>query len=221
VEISEFVAKHPLLFHMAEAGTWPQIEKHGLLSTSALLDLFGVSGDARFAIESVRRSEIVTITHPEDNLTAQIRDNKPLRGQFLVCLPGTTPQQFFELLNGKVFFWVSRQRLERLIAARAYRTRAHDVLSIDSADLLAKYFDKASLASINTGSTLYPTAPARGHETFVPIDQFDWEAARRARGRQNAIVELAIEYAVPDIAQFAAKVERRQNGHPSQILFER
>lgn len=42
----------PRLFHMAEAGSWPMIREHGLLSTSALLDLFGVVGSNRDVIES-------------------------------------------------------------------------------------------------------------------------------------------------------------------------
>ena len=37
---------HPRLFHMAAARAWPQIARHGLLSTAAILDLAGVPGDA-------------------------------------------------------------------------------------------------------------------------------------------------------------------------------
>jgi hypothetical protein len=54
----------PRLYHMAEAGSWPSIERHGLLSTTALLDLFEISGPRREAIESARRPESVKITHP-------------------------------------------------------------------------------------------------------------------------------------------------------------
>lgn len=218
--VSDFIGKHPLLFHMAEAGTWPKIQRHGLLSTSALLDLYGVDGDERFVVESMRRPQIVDITHAVHG-TAQIRDNKPLREQFLTCLPGTTHQEFIELLNGKVFFWVSPERLETLIRARAYRRRAHDVLTVDAAALLASHLDRASVASINTGATLYPSAPARGRETFAAVEEFDWDAARRARGRKNAIVELTIDYAVPDITDVLVKVERRQAAEPKKVLWER
>ena len=47
--------------------------------------------------------------------------------------------------------------------------------------MLARHRDAVTLASINTGSTLYPSAPPRGTETFVPIEQVDWEAARLRR----------------------------------------
>lgn len=219
MQVYEFLEKHPRLFHMAEAGSWPQIQQYGLRSTAALLDLFEVTGDERFAIESMRRPQIVTITHPLHG-TAQIRDNKPLRANFLKCLPGTTPQQFFELLNRKVFFWVAPERLETLISARAYRKRAHDVLIVDAAALLARHVGQASLAAINSGSTLYPSAPPRGAETFVALEEFDWEKARRARGRANAIVELTVEYVVPDVSDVLVRVERRQNDRPAEVLWE-
>ncbi len=42
---AEYIAdRWPRLFHVAEAGSWPSIQAHGLLSTSALLDLFGSAG---------------------------------------------------------------------------------------------------------------------------------------------------------------------------------
>jgi len=63
---------------MAEAGSWPSIRRHGLLSTSALLDLFEVTGVERVRLESQRRPETVKIEHPEHG-EALIRDQKPLR----------------------------------------------------------------------------------------------------------------------------------------------
>jgi hypothetical protein len=42
----------------------PYIEQSGLLSTSAFLDLFEVSGDARQKLEDEHRAESVTLRHP-------------------------------------------------------------------------------------------------------------------------------------------------------------
>lgn len=39
VDPGELAERYPRLFHMAAAGSWPSIERHGLLSTSALLDI--------------------------------------------------------------------------------------------------------------------------------------------------------------------------------------
>jgi hypothetical protein len=153
---------------------------------------------------------------------ALIRDNKPLREQFLVeCLVGMSLCEWYQTLNRKVFFWVRPERLETLLGARAYRDRAHDVLTVETRALLARHEAETTLAAINTGATLYPSAPQRGPETFVPIAEYDWEAMRRWRGRESAIVELAVDYAVPDIEAVTLKVERRRAEDPAVVLWRR
>lgn len=220
MDVDDFIARHPCLFHMAESETWPQIQRHGLLSTTALLDHFEINGPRRFEIESMRRPQIVEIEHPVHG-RAQIRDNKPLREQFLEeCLRDMSLQQWYELLNRKVFFWVRPERLETLLNARAYRSRAHDILTLDTAAVLDRHGDTAALASINTGATLYPSAPARGPNTFAAVTNFDFEEARRRRGAAEAVVELTVDYAVPDIEGLVLKVERRQQGAAPQVLWE-
>jgi len=205
---------------MAEADTWTQIQRHGLLSTTALLDLFEIARTERFEIESKRRPEIVTIEHAIHG-RAQIRDNKPLREQFLAqSLQGMSLQEWYELLNRKVFFWVRAKRLETLLRARAYRGRAHDVLTLDTAAVLETHGASAALASINSGATLYPSAPMRGPQTFARVADFDFDAARRRRGANEAIVELTVDYAVPDLPGLVLKVERRQQGLPSRTLWQ-
>ena len=64
--------RYPVLCHMAEAGTWPSIAANGLLSTTALLDLFEANGSAR-DIHDWRRlleSVIATLTPPVFGLLA-------------------------------------------------------------------------------------------------------------------------------------------------------
>lgn len=63
-ELDEMIEDCPTLYHMAEVGSWPSIRTHGLLSTSAVLDLVELSGSARFEVESARRPESVEIAHP-------------------------------------------------------------------------------------------------------------------------------------------------------------
>jgi hypothetical protein len=218
VDIDALIARHPRLLHMTEAGSWPQIERHGLLSTSALLDLYGVRGERRAAIESRRRPENVELSDPGLGRVL-IRDNVPLRERHLHMLPGTTEREYCELLNGKVFFWLSEERLQTLIGARLNRGRAHDVLTLDTAALLARHGAAVSLTAINTGSTLYPSAPARGRETFVPVARFDFDAARRRRGPRNAIAELTVDRAVPDVLELLVAVERRRAGESPQTLW--
>ena len=49
VKTEDLIARHPEVFHVASADSWPSIAKYGLLSTSALLDLHRVSESERAA----------------------------------------------------------------------------------------------------------------------------------------------------------------------------
>jgi hypothetical protein len=55
---------YPFIYHMAEDGSWDSIRQRGSMSTSALLDLFEIEGERRFAIESQHRPESVRLEHP-------------------------------------------------------------------------------------------------------------------------------------------------------------
>jgi hypothetical protein len=146
---------------MAESGSWESIRERGLLSTSALLDLFEVEVEERFDIESTRRSEIVQLKHPEHGM-ALIRDNKPMQEKSLEkCLHGMTPREWYERLSRRVFFWVEWERLLKLLGARAYRDRPHLVLKVDAAKLLERHVDRVALSPINSGATfaMNPAAP--------------------------------------------------------------
>lgn len=182
-----------------------------MLSTTALLDLFEVGGEERRGIESRRRPGIVEITHPEHG-AARIRDNKPLQDKALEkCLSGMSVPQWYENLNRRVFFWVSWKRLERLLGAKAYRDRAHLILELDTAGLVAAHAGNVSLSPINSGATFSMGPAARGPETFRRIE--DYPEARE-------IVELAVDYAVPDIAEHVLRVTRRRTGEEPETIHE-
>src|SRR5438128_1801131 len=131
MNVDELIATYPRLYHMAEAGSWSGITRHGLLSTSALLDLFEVAEDERESLESRSRAESEKIVHA-DHGTAIIRDQIPLReGPLAQCLVGMTPTEWYRELNRRVFFWLDEGRVGRLLLGRAYRDHAHDVLTVD------------------------------------------------------------------------------------------
>lgn len=220
MDVDAFIERHPRLFHMAEAGSWTSIRERGLLSTTALLDLFEYSGEKRRLIESARRPDIITIEHAVHG-TAMIRDNKPLREQFLLeCLEDMTPIQWYELLNRKSFFWVSPTKLTKLLGARAYRNRAHDVVVVDTRRLVERDLDRIALAPINTGATLYPSASPRGSRTFQPIADYDLPAMIRWRGKEDAIAELAVDYSVPAIEDVVIRVERCERDRTVEVIWE-
>ena len=77
IAVDELCERFPRLYHMAQLGSWPSIQEHGLLSTTALLDLFELRGDERFRIESCHRPESIPIDNSKYG-RAVIRDQKPM-----------------------------------------------------------------------------------------------------------------------------------------------
>ena len=204
----EFIARYPRLWHMAEADSWDSIRKRGLLSTTALLDLFEINGARRLELESSRRPASVTITHPAHG-SAIIRDNIPLIEKVLTrTLVGMTPREWYETLNGRVFFWVSEARLDRLRNAPAYREREHDILTIDTAALLSRHVDDVTLSPMNSGATHPGAKYTRGVDTFSQMNSYPWDV-RLKKNRNEPVVELAVRYSVLDIETLVTSVERR------------
>ena len=200
---AELVARFPVIWHMTESESWPQIQKHGLLSTSAILDLYGVSGERRRALERCRRPESVVL---KDKALGKmtIRDQKPLNEKLLArCLTGMSPEDWYLTLNQRVFFWVQRARLDRLLCARAYRNRAHTILAIGTDQLVAAHENAITLAKINSGAIHPGSLAARGAGTFEPLRTYPSKDVGR-------VVELAVDYAVPDAATMVSKRERRR-----------
>jgi hypothetical protein len=200
--------RYPVLYHMAEAGSWPSVQDRGLLSTSALLDLFEITGAEREGIELRRRPESVAIGHPVHG-TAWIRDNKPINETVLRrTLVGMTEEEWYRTLNGRVFFWLSEDRLDRLRSAPPYASRPHDILTIDTEALLDRHVDRVELAHLNSGA-VHPAADyPRGAGTFQPIDRYPWQQ-RLGVAPSEPIVELTALYAVPDIRDLVVDVTTR------------
>jgi Family of unknown function (DUF7002) len=208
VDLSEFVGKYPRLWHMAEVENWPLIQLHGLLSTSALLDLFEYKGSARNLIEASFRAESVEIEHHHLG-QAVIRDQRPMISDSVVAryLDGLSPADWYRTLNSRVFFWVREQRLERLLAAGLYRERPHMVLVLDTARLLEQYLDQVTLSPINSGA-IFPAGKARrGPQTFHRFDAYPW--SERAK-QPEPVVELAVDHAVLGVTDFIVEASERQ-----------
>jgi Family of unknown function (DUF7002) len=206
--------RHARVYHMTEAANWPLIERHGLLSTSRLLDLAGVAGAERIALE--RRQRLRGAVLPNG---AVIRDQVPMPPEALArCLRGGIgPEDWYAELNRRVFFWFDPERLNR--QRRACNASPQIVLVVDAPAMLARHGARAALTAFNTGNARRKPAP-RGRATFVPYA--DWlesrwssEAAElgiRTRPRSHAPVEAAILDAVANIADFIVEVRRLAPG---------
>lgn len=210
---------YPRLYHMAEDASWESVVEHGLLSTTELLDLYEFEGEERRKLESERRPESVKIS--KDGLPAAVvRDQKPMtRSALEKCLTdGTTPEEWFETLNARVFFWLSKDRLQGLLGARAYRDKPQTVITLNTASLVGAHCDIITLSPINSGATIYNPVP-RGRSTFMSIADFPFDDRRKVKKKalKDAVVELTVMGGVPDIEKHALAAHRVFKGVKTEL----
>ena len=202
----EYIANRwPRLYHMAEQGSWDSIQKYGLRSTTALLDLFEVEKAERDLIEAARRPESVKIEHPVHGV-AWIRDNRPINQRVLRrTLIGMSEGDWYRTLNGRVFFWLKKNRLDRIRNAVEYRDRKHEILVLSTAKLLNHYANVVELSPLNSGA-VHPAADyTRGAGTFRRISEYPW-ADRLAKNPREPIVELTLPYMLKNPQSFVCDV---------------
>jgi len=218
VSADELTELYPRLYHMAEAGSWDSIVRHGLLSASGLLDLFEVTGARRTAIESERRPDSVVITHPVHG-QATIRDQKPMddKGLARALRDELTARDWYELLNRHVFFWTSKSRLTRLLEAREYRSRRQLVLTVRTAALLERHAERVLLSPMNSGATK-PFPHPRGRDTFLPMADYPLSNWKKKRPRGEWVVELLVRHGVSDIVDFLERAEYLGGDLPEELL---
>ncbi|SEB11850.1 DUF7002 family protein [Paraburkholderia sartisoli] len=203
MDLNAFVERYPTLYHMAEQGTWPSIRALGLLSTSAALDHYDVTGDERTLHEVSHRPEKVAIGPAGDQII--LRDQKPMEPTRLEkALQGVTPSGWYQFLNNKVFMWAQEHRLFGLLNARAYKRLEHDVLTIDTAALMERHANRVWLCPMNSGNT-FPMPHIRSLETFQRIADYP---TKRNGAPQKEVVEVVVDYSIPDIADFVIEVRR-------------
>ncbi|MDZ4323201.1 MAG: hypothetical protein U1A05_03845, partial [Alphaproteobacteria bacterium] len=176
------------------------IKQNGLLSTTRLLDLFEIDKEKRIIIEEKRRPSSLVIEHSRYG-RAIINDNLPLNEKSLAnCLDhGLTPADWLRVLNSRVFFWASKEGLDRLLGARLNRNRVREILVVDTLSLAKAYADHIELCPINSGATIRKAA-RRGLNTFSPLGHYSFNEWSRLRGQRDHIHEITVRDAVPDIA---------------------
>lgn len=219
MKLDDLVERYPRLFHMAEHSSWNGMLKHGLLSTAAVLDLVQASPEDRDKYGRKHRPEKIELESKSGDRFV-LRDQKPMNDERLSwCLQGgLKPSDWYQILNSKVFFWVSEDRLLTLLGARAYRNEEHDVLVIDTASLVAKYQKSISLAHINTGNT-FPYPANRGRDTFKSISSYPTKS--NGRTPRPEVVELVVEHGVPDIADHVIRVDRMKGRAVTGSIYAR
>lgn len=208
MEICELVHSYPRVYHIAANGAWNSIKSQGLLSTSAILDKYGVTGSSRVDLECKRRPNSVNLTHPNHG-TVTIRDQKPLSDTKVAMGlerggSNFSIRDWYKLLNGRVFFWASKERLEKLLNGQAYQELSFEVLVVDTVELVSRYSNVIRLCHKNSGAmrAIHPIGPC----IFKTIDQFD-STKRRNGSPKTPVVELTVEYAIPDIEDIVIEIQ--------------
>ena len=219
VDPDVIAATYPFLYHLTHVENWDLIRHRGLLSTSALLDLFAIDGDIRRQLECRNRRELVPLRNSDIGM-AILRDQKPMddRGLERALTDGMSPHDWYRLVNQHVFFWVDRGRVDRLLGARAYRNDRHALLVARTPEFLNLHADRTVLSPLNTGATK-PMPHPRGKDCFVPLASYPFAYWRRKRNVRNAVVELAVPRAVPNVIEVLERVSVVGRGEPEEIVW--
>jgi hypothetical protein len=114
---------------------------------------------------------------------AVVRDQKPMDNRGLErCLQDElTPVEWYQMLNARVFFWLTRERLLRLLRAGAYADKEHDVLELDAAPLVRL----TARQSLCLQSTVVALSRFRAHAGAQPSSPLTTIHMPRGERREN------------------------------------
>ena len=179
----EFADAYPILFHISLAQDVEQVMRHGLLSTSALLDRCEVNGEQRFNIESCQRPRSMPISHSVHG-EFLINDQAPMNAAALSkCLIDLSPEQWCRSLNRRVFFWPTQGRLAKHIGAKLADGRPKIVFSFERMGWAAVGCKESVL--VGSGSTRSRSA------CELPFSQGDPPASYWFRSRRQRLGDIS------------------------------
>ena len=212
---SDLSANYPVLYHIVWGGSWPSIRENGLLSSKALLRLYGKSDSEIAGLTQSRRPHRVEI-ECSGRPRAVLRDQKPLTDAGLrSALSGSAePWQWYDRINCMVFFWPTKERLKTMISASVYERVDHDVLVIDTKKLVDLEAPNIRLSRMNSGSTK-PFAHRRDMGLFKRIEDYPFEFRRKRYGTAKAVAEVCVLDRVENIREAVLEVKR---GSVKEIL---
>jgi hypothetical protein len=188
------------LYHLAEADNLPSILQHGLMSTGRLLSLVGVPEAERATLLRRHRPDSFRLSE-----SVLIRDQGPMPPAALAraLMDGLEPADWYTLLNGHVFLWPDRERMDR--QRHACGSRPQVLFTFDGAGLLDRFGAEAFMSPINSGNARRKPAP-RGQDTFVPYANWlraGWPTGQRTRRPAEVLFRCPIPVQVPYLIDIA------------------
>jgi hypothetical protein len=189
------------LYHLAEADNLPSILTHGLMSTERLADAAGVDETQRSRLLYQHRPANVRLS--PDIL---IRNQRPMPPKALAGAldDDLTPADWYRLLNGFVFLWPDRGRLERQRQACASDPQV--LLTFDAKALLEEFGAEAFVSPINSGNARRKPA-RRGRGTIIPYQTWleeGWPTGQRTRPPAEFLFRTVIPVQAPYLIDSAA-----------------
>lgn len=158
-----FLLRYPRVFHVTLVPDPAALIHSGLRSASGLLDLFGLDGPERYAMERRQRKTAVRLEHLEHG-SAFLNDQRPLPAKAMErCLRSMTSEEWYVELNERIFFWLSRNRLHPFASARFGAKLPRTLLTLNTRALCAGdesgNESRLELCAFNSGSAIRRAAP--------------------------------------------------------------
>ena len=188
--------RHPeYVYHLTKAQNLPSILRHGLMSTERLLDLTHFEQAQKALFLRMHRPRGLSVS---DGISIRDQSSIPPSRLAGALEGGMTPGDWYALLNRFVFFWPSRERLDRHL--RACSADDQVVLTFSATALLAHFGNRTFVTPINTGDARSKPA-RRGPGTLVPYHRWLAEGWLDRRSSHPA-AEILIDETVPIRAPF-------------------
>ena len=204
VKADDLIDLCPRLYHVTAVNNWDPILKHGLLPVSALLKRFEVCDGQHNRRERQHRKDDETLEHPVHG-RAIIRHQKPLKQSMLhkCLLDDLSPEDWYQILNQRVFFWPNCERVETFLKTREHQSKHHLLIVVRTDRLIVDYGDRIELSPINSGATR-SIEHKRGRGTFAALGDYDFEGWRKKRrSRKKAVAEVTVRGAVERLTSIA------------------
>ena len=182
-------------YHLAEPANLASIRRHGLLSAERLMKLARIGSDELHSALSRHRPSSLVLSNG-----VIIRDQSPMPPSALARAlpPGVVPGDWYRFLNGFVFLWANRERLDRHLVA--FRKRPQALLVFDAARLIEEREEELLLSPINSGNAMRRASP-RSYELFVPYRNWlksGWPPINgHSRSKATAPAEVVLRGGLP------------------------